>query len=340
MIIRRKVFEKYEKYNFSIPYRTGDKVIVKSQEKVKEGTELIKRSGSHIKYSFFIPEQIDIGIKEISKCLNCIDGELVDKGDVLAQRVVAGGLSVKKLISPAQGVIDLSRINKGFLDVLGEESDVVVKSSFNGIIESVSPIDGVNICSSAYALDILAISDQEFSKENKIVGELVVLGEALDLKLTADESNYEDKIVFVGKYLHADLLHDLFEKGASFVLTDSMDYEDFRRQGLPVGVIGGFGEIYSSKEILNLVSKMVGKFVVVDYKESQMFFITDTQVGRVKEELFVKTLVGSSVISRSLSNYGMLGRIIDIEDNLYATVQWEAGQKSMMNIGNLEFVSL
>ena len=159
--------------------------------------------------------------------------------------------------------------------------------------------------------------------------------------LRADDSNYQDKIVFVGKYLHTELLYDLFEKGALFVLTYSMDYEDFRRQGLPVGVIGGFGEIYSSKAMIDLISSMNGKFVVVDYDESQMFFITQDKAYVVKEDLFVKSATGSTVISRSLSNYGMLGKIISIEEEgLYVNVEWEAGQRSIINLASVEFVSL
>ena len=176
-------------------------------------------------------------------------------------------------------------------------------------------------------------------RERKLIGEFAVLGEGKDLLLKAGEESYRDKIVFVGKYLHSELLQDLFKKGAAFVLTYSMNYEDFRKQGLPVGVIGGFGEMYTSKEILKLISTMDGKLVVVDYDESQMFFVTDDSVLKTENEIFVKNAVGSRVISRSLSIYGMLGTILSMEDEQYATVEWEGGQRSIVNIANVEFIS-
>jgi len=187
----------------------------------------------------------------------------------------------------------------------------------------------------------LAISDLNISKEKnrKLVGQFTTLGEGKDLLLEASDDNYQDKIVFVGKYLHTDLLHDLFEKGALFVLTYSMDYEDFRKQGLPVGVVGGFGEMYSSMEIIERISSMDKKLVVVDYEESQLFFVTDDTRYGVNKEVFVRSAIGSIVISRSLSNYGMLGNVVSMEDEQYITVEWDGGQRSMVNIASVEFVS-
>jgi hypothetical protein len=343
MIVRRKVFEKYKNYRFSIPYQSGDKVSVKVGESIKKGEEILIKRGSHITHSFYLPEEIDAQTGKLKDYINCIDGELVEKGDVLVERIMSGGLSVKKVISPVQGVIDLSRLKSGYLDILGEEEESSVKSSFEGVVEGVDPIDGINIISDSYALDLLSISDSNtrVKKERKIVGEFAVVGNGKDLVLKAEDSSYRDKIVFTGKYLHPELLYDLFQKGALFVLTYSMDYIDFRKQGLPVGIVGGFGEIYSSKEITKLISSMDGTFVVVDYDESQIFFITDNKTYTTKEGLFVKTAVGSTVISRALSNYGMLGKVVGIEEeSSYINVEWEGGQRTIISIGSVEFVSI
>jgi hypothetical protein len=86
---------------------------------------------------------------------------------------------------------------------------------------------------------------------------------------------------------------------------------------------------------------MNGTFVVVDYDESQMFFVTNSKTYTTKEELFVKTAVGSTVISRALSNYGMLGKVVGIEEeSSYINVEWEGGQRTIINIGSVEFVSI
>lgn len=343
MIVRRKIFEKYKDFPFSIPYQSGDKVFVNAGESIRKGQEILTKSESHIIHSFYLPEEIDVQVEKLKEYINCIDGELVGKGDVLVERVMSGGLSIKKVVSPVQGVVDLSRLKSGYLDILGEEEETVIKSSFEGVVESIDPIDGINIVSDAYALDLLSISDADNrgKKDRRIVGEFSVIGNGTDLVLKADEESYRDKIVFTGKYLHPELLYDLFQKGALFVLTYSMNYMDFRKQGLPVGIVGGFGEIHSSKEITKLISSMNGIFVVVDYDESQIFFITNSKTYIIKEELFVKTAVGSIVISRSLSNYGMLGKVVGVEEESnYINVEWESGQRTIINIGSVEFVSI
>ncbi len=343
MIVRRKIFEKYKDYHFSIPYQSGDKINVKVGESIKKGEEILTKSGSHITHSFYLPEEIDVQVPKLKEHINCIDGELVEKGDVLVERVMPGGLSVKKVVSPVQGVVDLSRLKSGYLDILGEEEEKKKKSSFEGVVESIDPIDGINVISDSYALDLLSISDanNRVKKDRRIVGEFTVIGNGRDLVLKADEESYRDKVVFTGKYLHPELLYDLFQKGALFVLTYSMDYIDFRKQGLPVGIVGGFGEIYSSKDITELISSMEGVFVIVDYDESQMFFVTNDKTYTTKEELFVKTAVGSKVISRALSNYGMLGKVVGVEEESnYINVEWEGGQRTIINIGSVEFVSI
>jgi len=343
MIVRRKIFEKYKDYHFSIPYQSGDKVSVRTGESIRKGQEILTKSGSHITHSFYLPEEIDVQVEKLKEHINCIDGELVEKGDVLVERVMSGGLSVKKVVSPVQGVVDLSRLESGYLDILGEEEETIIKSSFEGVVEGIDPIDGINVISDAYALDLLSISDADNrgKKDKRVVGEFSVIGNGIDLVLKAEEESYRDKIVFTGKYLHPELLHDLFQKGALFVLTYSMDYMDFRKQGLPVGIVGGFGEIHSSKDITRLISSMNGVFVVVDYDESQMFFVTNSKTYITKEELFVKTAVGSTVISRSLSNYGMLGKVVGVEEEgSYINVEWESTQRTIINIGSVEFVSI
>ncbi len=346
MIIKRKVFEKYNSYTFSIPYTSQDKVLVKKGDTVKVGDDILRRESNVVKHSFSIPEQIGAPAERSKEYVTCIDGELVTEGTILAERLIAGGLNIKRLISPSDGVIDLERIDKGYLDILGEETTVDIKSSFKGEVLDVNPVEGIKVNSPAYAFDIKLISDV-FNNRNerlnkKIFGEFVFLGDGKDLLLKAEDTDYHEKIVFVGKYLHTSLLHDLFQKGASFVLTYSMDYRDFRRQGLPIGVLGGFGEIFFSEQILDILKSMVGSFAIVDYEENQLFFLNEGKaLESSKDSLFVYSLKDSTVRSLSLANYAMLGKVVGTEeDPSFLKVKWENGLVGIINIANVEFISL
>lgn len=340
MIIKRKIFEKYDSYTFNIPCKSDDKILVAKGSSIKSGTDLIMRKSNIVNNSFYLPDLIGSDRASAIKYVTAIDGELVNEGAILAERVVAGGLNIKRLISPSDGVVDLSRIESGYLDILGEENSVILKSSFSGDIIEANPVEGLLINSSTSALDIKLTTENK-AKGTKLFGEFVVLGDGKDLLLKAIGNDYHDKIVFVGKYLHASLLHDLFEKGASFVLTYSMSYNDFRKQGLPIGVLGGFGEIFCSEKLISKLTEMQGSFAIVDCDESQLFFLNNKVLGNKNESLFLYSLPGATVKSLSLANYAMLGTVIDIEeDGTFINVKWENGLTGMTNIGSVEFVSL
>lgn len=335
MILKHKLLEKYKSYTFKIPVTNRDRIAVKAGDTVEPGVEMYRRIENNVKYSFYLPDQLNCDMLNANQYVTCIDGEFVKEGDELAQKTSMGGLTVKRLVSPANGIVDLSRLRMGYVDILGEEQEKNVKSTFKAKVLDVNPVDGIKIETSALALDLLSISQTE---KSTISGNFVVLNAGKDIKIVADETSYEDKIVFVGKHLHTGLLRDLFEKGAKFVLTYSMDYQDFRNQGLPVGIIGGFGEIYSGQSILDELSKLNNSFVVVDFEEKQMFFLTNERNLESEKSIFVKTLVGSKIISHALGNYGMVGEIVGVEDNSYVTVEWEHNGRSVANIGTLEFI--
>jgi len=336
MILKHRLLEKYDSYTFRIPVSSRDKVLVKTGDTVNKDTELYVRKGNNARHSFYLPDQLHCSLDNVVQYVTCIDGEFVNEGDVLAEKVSVGGLTVKKLVSPSNGIVDLTRTKSGYIDVLGEEHEALIKSSFNAEILDVNPLEGITLKTSALALDLLSVSSAE---RVLLAGEFVTLNMGKDIKLKGDDVSYEGKIVFVGKHLHAHLLRDLFEKGAKFVLTYSMDYQDFRNQGLPIGLVGGFGEIYSGEELLKILGDLNGSYAVVDFDESQLFFLNESSKTREKESVFVKNLVGSKIISHTLGSYGMAGEIIGNEGSSYVTVEWEHGGRSVINLGSLEFVS-
>lgn len=336
MILKHRLLEKYDSYIFRIPVDSRDSVLVRAGDTVKEGMDLYTRKGNNSHYTFYLPDQLHCTLETVMQYVTCIDGEFVNEGDVLAEKVSAGGLTVKRLVSPSSGIIDLTRVKSGYIDILGEEHEVLIKSSFNAEILDVNPLEGITLKTSALALDLLSISSAE---RVLLAGEFVTLNMGKDIKLKGDDESYEGKIVFVGKHLHVSLLRDLFEKGARFVLTYSMDYQDFRNQGLPIGLVGGFGEIYSGEELLKTLADLNGSYAIVDFDESQMFFLNETPKQHENESVFVKNLVGSKIISHTLGSYGMTGKIVEVEGSSYVTVEWEHGGRSVTNIGSLEFVS-
>lgn len=343
MIIKHQIVNEYTNYKVKIPFKSTDDVLVKSGDKLKVGDELLRRKESSKLYSFYVPDEIPVRAQDVKKYATCIHGELVKEGDVLVEKEMTGGLTVKKLISPTDGVVDMDRVESGYIDILGDEDIKTFKSSFTGDVLDTNLVDGIVLDAKAYAMDIKIVSkmcQEGHSESKKIFGEFVTVGDGDNLLLKADQKDYTNKIVFAGKYLHTSLLQDLFEKGAAFVLTYSMEYSDFRRQTLPLGILGGFGEISCGDSILSLITSKKGVLSVVDLEERQIFFLSDYRAGK-KEKSFLLNAKGATVRSLALSNYSMIGKVIDTEEEAgYISVEWENGSKGIANIGAVEFISL
>ena len=107
---------------------------VNEGDEIKKGDLVYKTEFSRVLESHNIVAELEIKINEIDEFLLRIDGEMIEEGDVLAEKVTKAGLAVKQVLAGHDGVISLKRVNKGYLDLLSEKRKSEVKSNFNGRI--------------------------------------------------------------------------------------------------------------------------------------------------------------------------------------------------------------
>jgi hypothetical protein len=270
------------------------------------------------------------------KYITCIDGQYVEKGDIIAQKSRSNGLTIKQIVVNQSGIVDLSRIKKGFIDILGEESEVIVKSNFNGTVVEILPGSHITINAPASALDL--VSTTLF--DDKVFGSMIFLNKEVDKLQDIPDIDLRAKIVWADAYLSLSSILKLFQRGANAVLTYCMEYDDFRSVGLPVGVIEGVGKIHCDRKLFDQLIKLDGKFVVLDGEENQLFVAKETQDGKVGESYFVSGLLGSTVISRHTAHYGHIGKITQVHDLEYVTVDFGMTGKAIVNLGSLDFITL
>lgn len=336
MLIKAKMFEHYNNYQFKIPLTGGEKIYVKNKKRVNVGDNLFAKSDNSIKESYFLVDELGCKSSECFKYITCIDGVYVQKGEVLAQRTRKNRLTIKQIVAGVSGIVDLDRLSKGFIDILGEESEVIIKSNFTGIVSQVFPGSHISINSPASALDLVATT----LFEDKLFGNLIFLTDGVDVISKVPSINLKGKIVWAGSYLPLNLALKLFQKGVSAVLTYCMEYDDFRSLGLPVGVIEGFGKIHCDKEFFKQFYKLNEKFVVLDGEEKQLFIAKDSQLEKLDTQYFVKELLGAHVISRHTAHYGYIGTVVQIHDLDYVTVDFGVTGKSIVDIGSLDFIAM
>jgi hypothetical protein len=336
MLIKAKIFEHYNRYNFKIPLTGGERLYVKNQQEITTNDSLFSKSENQIKGSYFLVDELNCGPSECSEYISCIDGEYIDKGAVLAEKQMSKGLSVKRVLSKEAGVVDLERIEQGFIDILGEEEQVTVNSKFKGIVIDILPGSHIAIQSPASALDLAATT--HFKK--KLFGDIEILNKESKVISDIPKVNLKGKIVWVGPYLPINLALQAFQRGARGVLAYSMEYDDFKGLGLPIGIIEGFGKIHCDEKFLKEFYKIDGKFAVIDSEEDQLFVAKERQTEQTPKEFFVRELLGAQVISRHSSHYGYIGTIIQINDLNYVTVDFGTSGKSIVDLGSLDFISM
>jgi hypothetical protein len=336
MEIRSRLFENYNDYKFSIPLNGTEKVYVKQGQSIKVGDKLFGRDDSTVKKSIYLPKNLNCRVEDCAKYITRIDGEYVEKGERLAQKLSKGGLAISELVTPVSGILDLSRISKGYVDISGEESEVIFESDFSGYVNLVDPNDGLVITSNAVCVDAVSTT----KSESKFFGKLDILsdGNSIVTEKVLDQ-NYSGKIVWVGPYLYDRVAIELFERGAQALLTYAMSYTDFRNIGLPIAVLGGFGNVHCDVSFIKKLVTLKDRFTILDGMENQLFVVSDT--GNKNLGWFVNQYVNQTVISRASSTFGYVGKVVELqEDSEYVVVDFGKKGKSLLHIGSLDFLDL
>lgn len=335
MEIRSRLFEKYENYTLNIPLRGEDKVLVK-KDRVGIGDDFLEKTGSSVKKTIYLPTVLHVKSEDSEKYLVCMHGEYIEKGEVIAKKTSSGGLTVIDLTSPVSGILDLSRIKQGYVDILGEERKSIVKSNFEGEIGPIDPTTGLSLTTDVVAVDGVVGS----KKEGTLFGQLDTLGDGNTIVTTAFlEREYKGKIVWVGPYLYSSIAVELFERGAIAVLTYAMSYEEFRDLGLPIMIFGGFGSVHCDSLFLKKFLTFIGKYVVLDHSQNQLFVLSD--LSSRNERWFVNQYINQSVISRNATSYGYIGKTLEYnQESDFVLVDFGKKGTSLIHIGLLDFIDL
>ncbi len=335
MEIRNRIFERYPNYKFKIPLKNSDRIII-GEGKVNIGDTLFERVDTPLKKSLSVTKILNCKNEECEKYVVRVDGEYLEEGEIIAQKTSSGKLSVTELVAPTNGILDLTRVKMGYVDILGEESTSIVESDFSGFVDTINPVDGLVVVTDAVCVDGVVTT----KSDEKFFGKLEILGDGKTiLKESSLDDDYSGKIVWVGPYLYNRVAIELFERGAVAVITYAMSYSEFREIGLPIMILGGFGSVHCDNMFLDKLLKFKGKFVMFDSVENQLFILSESDIQNNK--WFVNLYTNQLVISRSISTYGYIGKVIDFDnESNNAFVDFGNKGKLLMNIGLLDFIDL
>ncbi len=339
----------------SVKYISGEEVLIpfegraschiKEGNSFKMGEELFNIEKRKIVETYSLSKELEIK-EEKSKDYVCrIEGEYITKGEVIAEKLVSGGLFSKRVFSKSEGIVDFSRIDTGYVDILAETEVEVFKPKFSGNVVDINLGRGMTVLSDVCIIPLFAVSSfnkkKYLTSAEVVFGEFEVLGDAESIPSTKNlKDSYEDKIVFAGRFLYPEIISELFSRGAKFVLVGSMYYMHFTDLKLPAGLLTGYGNICFDEILFDVFQKLEGNQVCIDFNSNSMKILVGLNnkfSELIKQNYFKKLEVGDIVKSLEIESFGMVGKVISFENGKeQAKVAMQNGSTLLISVDNLE----
>jgi len=288
--------------------------------------------------SYSLPEDLGTSAKGSRDYVSRIEGEYLSKDDVVAERLVSGGLVSKRILSDYDGIVSLKNIDLGYVDILSELGVERQVASFNGIVKNRDIGRGLGVETDVCNIPLF-YSNASSEKEN-YWGSFEIIADTESLPASRNmPDSLEGKIVFAGRFLYPELAKELFKRGAKFILVGSMNYDDLKTLDIPVGILTGFGNMFFDSIILDFFRQLNGSQVSILPTLGIVQFPVglNDRISQLFEQNYYAYNIKKSDIVRSidLESFGLIGQVLDIKDG-FAEVLTQEGLSVTVDVNNLE----
>ncbi|HVX92489.1 MAG TPA: hypothetical protein VHA74_00035 [Candidatus Dojkabacteria bacterium] len=341
-----KVINKVENYDFTIPLDGSLNLHVKKGDSITPRKPIMTKEYKKVLSSFYIPKELGSNIKESADFIVRLNGEYVTKGETLAERLTTGGLSVKRIVANNEGILSLSRIDSGFIDILGENTVEEVHTQFYGKVVDIDVNTGIVVQANALSLEGIgnakSLETNSGKSQNHIRGEFTLIKNGDSIYTVKDlEESYEGKIVYAGKFVYPELINQLYLRGAMHVVVYSMNYMDYSDLKVPVTLLGGFGNLGLSDLYTNVLEGFKGLICVVDYSnDTSKVVFPDNGQHLSKITLTTKEVAvlheGMYVIVKDTDMFNVKARILELNSEEHvALIATDNGKRALLSESNL-----
>ncbi len=300
---------------YRIPFNGEAQIFVSIGDDVKYGQVLFEARRKEILESHFLPKLLSIKPSDSSEYVGRLSGEYVDPGDLLGEKLSAGGMIERKIVAGDSGVVSLERINQGYIDILGETVNFSYESPIEGKIVGITLGSYIEIEAESSTVKLFGSSNLLHALEsetNTIVGPLEVIGKGDSVYTAKDlKDSYEGSIVYAGRFLYQTLAEELYLRGVYSVISYSMNYSELMNSKIPVAVVSGYGQIPVNKDFENFIVSCSGQLVSVDVNGK--YFSIANKGGlnmtsfKGKKYFTSKLVVGETLMSINSELMGVVG---------------------------------
>jgi hypothetical protein len=312
-------------------------VLVKKGDKVKAQDLVAQTLLPGKVMPFNLSNKLGVPADQVKDYVRVKEGDMITKGDVIAQTNGFLGMFKNTVKSPLTGEIEnISKIT-GQMLLREPRIPVQVKAFIDGIIDRVIHEEGVVIENrSAYVQGIFGIGGETY-------GQIKVMVDAPDKTIKASDldESCRGKICVCGALVHYDTIKKAIDLGINALITGGVDDNDLKKLlGYNIGVaitghedIGisiicteGFGNIKMADNTFKLLKKFEGK-------DASCHGMTQIRAGVMRPEIIIplefseKDLVidppksstleiGSRIRIIRQPNFGEIGKITALPEEL------------------------
>lgn len=330
---------------------TGDLVSpLKAGDKVKTSTVIFEGSVSERLQSVDLCKELSIPASDAKEYLVLNDGEIVNKGDLLASRTMSLGMTERIVKADADGRLSYERLESGVIDVMSASTPSVINANLKGRVKFIMPERG-NRRMVGFSITGHVVKPVVCAGPNSW-GRIHLLREGGNsIYVPADiKSSCKGKVVVAGRILNIKLYEALVEAGAVGVIVGGVDYDEFNaieEKAIPVFVMEGWGLTPLDSIFVDFMNENDGGLVYLDVENQKLVaycekvFDRAVEASDLENESFLVALEkGMEVEVWEFPYWGYSGVIGDIlEDEELVKVKLGGGTEVLVSPLSVRVIS-
>ena len=266
-------------------------VLVKKGDYVTETTNVAKALIPSDPIGINAAIKLSCEPKYVTKFMKKKEGDHVDKGEIIAERMQYIWFGKRVFRSPVTGTIEYVSQGTGLVILRGEPDPLFINAYIPGRIVEILPKEGVTIQNQATLIQGI------FGFGGETHGEIKVLVKSNKDALTKNviDKDCKGKAIVGGSIVKADAISQSIKVGAKAILVGGIDYEDIcsilgeqvgvaitgnEEIGLTLIITEGFGEMPMAKQTFKLLKNQEGKLACLNGA-------TQIRAGVIRPEIII-----------------------------------------------------
>jgi preprotein translocase subunit YajC len=287
---------KYTRYNLD-----NAEVIVAPGDKVSENTVIARGFVSKMMYRL----NVSFFTKNIEKYINVVHGQVIQKGDIVVLK------RSKSMVSPVEGIIDLSDIKKGDILIRSYPEDISLLAGMDGNI--------CNIYDNKIIIETQVVrSSMQYIFGGNVEAKLKYIAEDNgDLNLDNINSSCIGSIIYVGSYITLEIIKKSVAVGVVGIIGTGIEIKDnqsieelINAIPLTVAVVDGFSRI--DNLYFSIIKKFSGHRLLIDTDTSSIIIPCKINTEDAKVGYIRKANINDKVQIFTLPFWGYSGKIVNI----------------------------